>query len=270
MSLIALILLPDTPLSAGWLSPPQRISAVERIRVNQQGIGNRTFKLLQIRELFTDPFVWCILVFSVAANIPNGGLTNFFAILVSSFGYGPRESLLLTTPAGAIGLIVILAWGISARYFQSRLFSGIACLALAMLGVILMLVLSGKARIAGFYLTMAIPAGEASIISLISSNVAGYTKKTTVSALFFVGYCVGNIVGPQTFEPADAPDYRPAEIAIITSLAVCILDMMVMYAILRHRNHSHLKREPPIFETTESPDFLDLTDREHPLFVYAL
>jgi ACS family allantoate permease-like MFS transporter len=30
---------------------------------------------------------------------------------------------------------------------------------------------------------------------LISSNVAGYTKKTTVAAMFLIGYCVGNIIG---------------------------------------------------------------------------
>lgn len=34
---------------------------------------------------------------------------------------------------------------------------------------------------------------------MVSSNVAGYTKKQLTGAVLFTGYCVGNIVGPQTF-----------------------------------------------------------------------
>lgn len=52
-------------------------------------------------------------------------------------------------------------------------------------------------------------------LSLIATNVAGYTKKTTVAALYLIGYCVGNIIGPQVFRPKDAPRYVPAEITII-------------------------------------------------------
>lgn len=32
---------------------------------------------------------------------------------------------------------------------------------------------------------------------MISSNIAGYTKKQLTGAAVFVGYCVGNIIGPQ-------------------------------------------------------------------------
>ena len=34
---------------------------------------------------------------------------------------------------------------------------------------------------------------------MVSSNVAGYTKKQLIGAVLFTGYCVGNIIGPQTF-----------------------------------------------------------------------
>lgn len=72
----------------------------------------------------------------------------------------------------------------------------------ALLGMILIVALplsKPSGRLAGYYLTQASPTPFVAILSLISSNVAGYTKKTTVAAMFLIGYCVGNIIG--TYSP---------------------------------------------------------------------
>jgi hypothetical protein len=50
-------------------------------------------------------------------------------------------------------------------------------------------------------------AGIPITLSIIASNVAGYTKKTTVSAIMFIGYCTGNIIGPFLFFSDEAPVY---------------------------------------------------------------
>lgn len=44
-------------------------------------------------------------------------------------------------------------------------------------------------------------------LSVISSNVAGFTKRSVTGALLFAAYCLGNIVGPQFFLASEAPDY---------------------------------------------------------------
>lgn len=36
-------------------------------------------------------------------------------------------------------------------------------------------------------------------LTMISSNIAGYTKKQVTAAVVFIGFCIGNAVGPQTF-----------------------------------------------------------------------
>lgn len=69
---------------------------------------------------------------------------------------------------------------------------------IAMVGMITIIALplsNSGGRLAGYYVTQTAPMGLVTLLSLISSNVAGYTKKTTVAALYFVGYCVGNIIG---------------------------------------------------------------------------
>ena len=71
-------------------------------------------------------------------------------------------------------------------------------LSAALLGMILIVALplhNNNGRLAGYYLTQASPTPFVALLSLISTNVAGYTKKTTVAATYLIAYCVGNIIG---------------------------------------------------------------------------
>ena len=45
-------------------------------------------------------------------------------------------------------------------------------------------------------------------MAMISSNIGGFTKKATVSAIYFIMYCAGNIIGPQLFFEEEAPKYQ--------------------------------------------------------------
>lgn len=62
-------------------------------------------------------------------------------------------------------------------------------------------------RLAGIWLSNIFAADIPMALSLITSNVGGFTKKATVSAMMFIGYCVGNIIGPQFFYASQAPKY---------------------------------------------------------------
>lgn len=126
-------------------------------------------------------------------------------------------------------------------------------------------------RLAGYYLTQSSPTGFVALLSLISSNVAGYTKKTTVGALYLIAYCTGNIIGPQTFRPEDKPRYIPAEITIIVCYAVCTLDLAFIhwYYVRRNKMNEGVRAQPG-YRKLDKQEFLDLTDRENPEFVYTL
>lgn len=78
-----LYLIPDNQLNARWLKPEDRILAVERVRINQQGIGNKRFKMYQFKEALLDPMTWAFCLFSLLSDIPNGGFTTFFSQLVT-------------------------------------------------------------------------------------------------------------------------------------------------------------------------------------------
>lgn len=72
VGVIFLFTVPDNQLNARWLSKEDRVLAVERIRVNQQGVGNKHFKMYQLREALTDPLTWGFVFYALVADIPNG------------------------------------------------------------------------------------------------------------------------------------------------------------------------------------------------------
>lgn len=62
-------------------------------------------------------------------------------------------------------------------------------------------------RLAGLWLIGGYASAFPTILSLISSNVTGHTKKSVVSAVLFLGFCTGYIIGPLTFLASEAPNY---------------------------------------------------------------
>jgi len=83
LGFVFLYVMPDNQLNARWLKKSDRILAVERVRVNQQGIGNKHFKMYQLKETLLDPITWAFVFYALVADIPNGGISNFFSQLVS-------------------------------------------------------------------------------------------------------------------------------------------------------------------------------------------
>jgi hypothetical protein len=55
---------------------------------------------------------------------------------------------------------------------------------------------------------------------MISSNMAGYTHRTTSSALIFTAYTWGNFAGPFVVRQSQAPEYTSASIGLLVGYAV--------------------------------------------------
>ncbi|KAI9738826.1 MAG: hypothetical protein M1834_008333 [Cirrosporium novae-zelandiae] len=269
-----LFIMPDNQLNARFLSKEDQRLAVARVRVNQQGIGNKHFKWYQFKEALTDPLMWAFTFFSLAADIPNGGITNFFSQMIVSFGFTSEQSLLYGCPGGAVEVISLVLCGYFGSRLNNRILLGSSGLILGILGMILIVALplsNNVGRLIGFYLTMASATGFVALLSLIATNVAGYTKKTTMAALYLIAYCAGNIIGPQTFRPSDSPRYIPAEITIIVCWAACLVDLVFIYWYCKRQNaKKEAIRARPDYIRLENIEFLDLTDRENMEFVYVV
>ena len=264
--------IPDTPTEAWFLDEHEKLVVVERIRSNQQGFGNRKFKKKQFVEALTDHRTWLFFVCALSGNIPNGGLLSFGSILLNDdFGYSPLNSLLMGLPEGAIEIVGCVLFAYSVRFVKSRILIAIVTTAITLLlGCLLAFAPSKEGRLAGLYLFFLGPVGMICILSLVSSSVAGHTKKITVNSIYLIGYCVGNLVGPQTFIAKQAPNYHGAKVAIVVCNVVslaCVVGIYISYYLDNKRRDAL----PPVdMSHIDHYEFADLTDKENPNFRYAL
>lgn len=130
-----------------------------------------------------------------------GGISNFFSMLITSFGYTAEQSLLYGTPGGGVEVVALIVCGFLGDRFGNRVLISCSGLIIAIIGMVLIVALPEShngGRLAGYYLTQASPTPFVALLSLIATNVAGYTKKTTVAAMYLIAYCAGNIIGWST------------------------------------------------------------------------
>lgn len=277
VGMIIMVHIPDTPTKAWFLNDKEKRMVVERIRTNQQGFGNTHFKKHQFIEAVMDHRTWLFIIYSISSNLPNGGLTSFLAILLNGdFGYNLTESLLMQMPPGAIAVVGCIILAYCGKFTSSRLIMGmISQIVVIICNCLFTFAKNDKARLAGLYISAVGPVGFICCISCVSSNVAGHTKKITANAMFLIAYCVGNLVGPQTFIESQAPNYVGAKIAIVICSCVSFITLVLIYLSYYWDNKSRDNKarnseDADLMNHIENYEFADLTDKENLNFRYSL
>ncbi|CAM1507320.1 Fc.00g069610.m01.CDS01 [Cosmosporella sp. VM-42] len=271
-SAIIWFFLPESPADAKFLSHREKSIAVERLRSNRTGLKSTVFKWSQALEALKDPQCWMIAFWTGMGNVLNIG-GSFLPLIIKDMGFTGLATTLLTLPVGgveivAMGIAAILSSSFSPNGRTPIMFF-VASPTLA--GTIILFVLPQSAtwgRCAGVWLLLCIPAAYALLLSLISSNVAGTSKKATTMLMVFVFFCVGNIVSPQLFIATEAPRYGTA----LRSLVVCAVLVQALTIALGLYYHFENKRRDSLVanmtedelagNTVENEEFLDRTDRE--------
>jgi MFS family permease len=90
--IVIAILMPDSPVTAKFLSKREKRIAVERLKSNQTGIENKHLKGYQVKEAFLDIKLYLFFALGVVGNIPNGGISNFVSVL-SKLGTGAEWNM---------------------------------------------------------------------------------------------------------------------------------------------------------------------------------
>lgn len=66
------------------------------------------------------------------------------------------------------------------------------------------------------------------LYSWVAANYAGHMKKVTINAVLLMSFCLGNIIGPETFQNKDTPDFIPAKITIVVTVGVAIVLTIIL------------------------------------------
>ncbi|KAJ9192714.1 hypothetical protein DTO021D3_9059 [Paecilomyces variotii] len=222
---VLLAFLPDSIMSAKFLTEEQRKVAEGRVQAAGTGKGKSSWKTSQITECLLDPKTFFFVGISLLAQIPNGGTQNFGNLVLKGFGFTSLQTTLVTLPASVISFTVILITGRLSSEFQNvTTYLLIIIVIFPVIGsAIIYTNVSKGLNLFAYYLLSTGPGALPLSMSLVGVNYKGSTKKLTMSALLFIAYCTGNICGPLFFKSSEAPHYHTAFRAIIICYSFVII-----------------------------------------------
>ncbi|KLJ09649.1 hypothetical protein EMPG_14928 [Blastomyces silverae] len=271
-SVFAFVTMPDSPMNAFFLSEREKYHAVQRLAENKTGIVNKHWKWEQAVEAIIDPKTWFIFFFNIAVNVPNGGLITFGGIIIRNLGFSAVDSSLLNMPTGVMSTLSAFVFStLAARWSNRRCLVTIFACCVPILGAILVYSIERSniaGQMVGLYCLYTYFGPYVVGISLAQANTAGHTKKAVQYSILYIGYCVGNLIGPQTFRESQAPEYTSGFIAMLVSYCASIALMAGYWALAILAN----KRRP---ENTECEEdelitlFQDKTDFQQKNFKYT-
>ncbi|ESK89336.1 mfs allantoate [Moniliophthora roreri MCA 2997] len=272
-----LIWMPDSPVYARFLTPEERIAALERVRDDQVGVANRTLKKDQAIEALTDIRTWLIVLTTLLTSIPNGGISNFSNIIIKSFGYTTKQTLILSTPGGAVAALTVLLCGWYSDKKSERMIPIVLALIPTIVGSAMLIGLNDSgnkgALLFAIYLIGTYGSALSTVYAYNASNTGGHTKKSTINAMTLVSFSIGNIIGTEIFLPKDAPGYIPGKIAIMILLTVQLFVCFLLRWInlrLNKKKRAQIEElkarkgwtDADVQKERERHAFADLTDRQ--------
>ncbi|KAK2008844.1 major facilitator superfamily transporter [Colletotrichum eremochloae] len=245
-SIVMFIYMPDSPVEARFLDDHDKVIAIERLRMNQQGVMSREWRWDHLKESLLDLKTWCwfFLVFSI--SIPSGGISTFGPLIVKSFGFNSFQTILFNIPFGFVQLVSTVggSWIATRIHKKGPVIAGL-CVP-PIIGCVMLMVLpthgSKAARLIGYYLISVYPGITPLIYSWSAANTAGDTKRKCTSGFLFVGQSVGNIIGPLLYKPSESPKYTRGLTSNLALYCVIVVLVITTSLYLAFLNRSHSKR----------------------------
>ncbi|KAJ5101721.1 hypothetical protein NUU61_003943 [Penicillium alfredii] len=265
--------IPDTPVKASWLSDSEKVALLQHVSENQTGVWSTSLNLKQIWEALFDTQLWLLTLTTILISVSSGVVTTYSSTLIASFGFTGPISALLNTPSGLVSIFFSLLVGFGIRKSSHRWAWNVLCTIPGIIGGGLMSFLpkSNTAGVLiGIYLVNAIVATLPILYQWTMANCAGHTKRAFASALVAGSFSVGNIIGPQTFQAHDAPEYKPAKIAVLaTQAAAAVLSVVLFgYYLLQNRRRDQTRGRVDESMVDETK-WAGLTDKQNPSFRYV-
>ncbi|KAL3434166.1 fungal-specific transcription factor domain-containing protein [Aspergillus tetrazonus] len=273
-SIFVFVFLPDSPMNAFFLTERERYHAVQRLAENKTGITNRQWKWDQALEATIDPKTWILFFFNIAINIPNGGLTTFSGIIINNLGFSAVNTSLLNMPTGVMSTLSAFAFSwIAAKWSNRRCLVTMIASCVPAIGAIIVYTLPRSnigGQMVGIYLLYTYFGPYVVGISMAQANTAGSTKKTVQYSILYIGYAVGNLIGPQTFRANQAPAYTGGFVSMLVCYCVCVALMAGYWSIAVVLNRRRVNAaETPERDGNLQEAFADMTDFQQKGFKYT-
>lgn len=146
--LVSMLVLPDMPATAKFLTDREKLVAIDRVSRNKQGVRNHHFRAYQAWQCARDPKTWILFVMATAAQVPNSALTSFTSIIVKSFGFDTLGTQYLQIPGGAVQFLALIIGGcVCTRWPHSRCITMMVANTICILGAALLVGLPSSYKV---------------------------------------------------------------------------------------------------------------------------
>ncbi|RAK76562.1 putative 2-ketogluconate transporter [Aspergillus fijiensis CBS 313.89] len=276
--------MPDSPMKAKCFNEEDKHLMVERVRANQTGLQNKTFRAYQMWEAFQDPQMYCYCAIQVFTTLPTSGLGAFANIIITGFDFTELQTQLLAMVLGFYIIFVLLTSAFLVKRYNQNILVMLGFIVPSFIGTIVLMTVENKnlstkvGLLISYYITLSFWSAQNLCLSMVSRNIAGATKKSTVVAATFVSWAVGNAIGPQVFLARDAPRYFIAfgvHLGCYSAMTLAVIYLR-FHLIAQNKKKERLLREAGV--SLDSPGagagdhlahaFEDRTDRENLHFRY--
>lgn len=267
--LLLLKFLPDSIIAAKRFTLEEKALLIGRARLARTGVLNKSIKWNQIREALLDPQVWLLTLFMLLNEVINGGVANFGKLIIKGLVKDPLLTTALGIPQGAFQVFWILSGTfLASKIPNSRTIIMAVYLIPTVIGTCLMWKLDRKESkigvLFGYYIVGGFVASLVLALQMPTTNLGGYTKRITASAIVFTAYCAGNIIGPHAFLAEEAPEYPTGCIVIlgcsVTQIVIAIALRLLL--IRRNKERDEAAAAAGTSVTVEESDSMDQTDFE--------
>lgn len=272
MGVVSYFFLIDSPKSSALsLNAEQELLVEERTKDNAT-VRTTEIKKEQIWEALKEVRFWCFCFCCLLINLQNGAMTIYNGQITQSFGFNQLQSMLLTAGAGGSTVIFIIAAIVGVRKTQQTIYTAVGLTVVNVIGLILLLVIPvTRVKLIGFYMAWSYVSVYVLLITCISNNVTGYTKKIFYNGVLMLFYTIGNFVGPLMMVN---PPYIEGMIGYLVAnclVAVLLLIARWRMAVVNRRRlllMGHTSNTTVIASYTYVQE--DISDEQDQSFIYIL
>ncbi|GAN07298.1 MFS allantoate transporter [Mucor ambiguus] len=267
IGLFSFFFLIDNPKSPALnLNAEQEILVEERTRDNAV-VRTTNIKKNQIMEALKEVRFWCFCFSCLFINLQNGAMTTYNTQFAMSFGFTGLQSVLLSVGAGGADIIFIVGAIYCVHKTKQTIYTAVGLMVIDIIGLILMLVIPiTHVKLLGFYLAWSYCAAYVLMVTSISNNVSGYTKKIFYNGVLMIFYTIGNFCGPLMIVESQAPTYIGAMLGYICANVVVVVLLLVARWKMATINKQRLSSTNVVMTHVED----DLSDVQDSNFLYRL
>lgn len=267
IGLLSFFFLIDNPKSPALsLNAEQEILVEERTRDNAV-VRTTNVKKEHIKEALTEVRFWCFCFSCLFINLQNGAMTTYNTQFAMGFGFTGLQAVLLSIGTGAADIIFIVIAIYSVHKTKQTIYTAVGLMLVDILGLILLVVIPhDHAKLVGFYLAWSYCAVYVLLVTSVSNNVSGYTKKIFYNGVLMIFYTVGNFCGPLMIVESQKPHYIGAIIGYICANSIVVILLLVARYQMAKVNKERLSSDAVVMTHVED----DLSDVQDSNFLYRL